>query len=134
MNITERISGLLSQIECMNAANAEELEALRIKYLSKKGEIASLFSEFRNVPNEQKKELGAQLNALKDKATERMNALREQFEQATQLQDKPDLTRTPDPIALGTRHPLSLVREEIIDIFSRIGFVVADGQIGRAHV
>ena len=127
MNITERISGLLSQIECMSAANAEELEALRIKYLSKKGEIASLFSEFRNVPNEQKKELGAQLNALKDKATERMNALREQFEQATQLQDKPDLTRTPDPIALGTRHPLSLVREEIIDIFSRIGFVVADG-------
>ena len=127
MNITERISGLLSQIECMSAANAEELEALRIKYLSKKGEIASLFSEFRDVPNEQKKELGAQLNALKDKATERMNALREQFEQATQLQDKPDLTRTPDPIALGTRHPLSLVREEIIDVFSRIGFVVADG-------
>ena len=64
MNITERISGLLSQIECMSAANAEELEALRIKYLSKKGEIASLFSEFRDVPNEQKKELGAQLNAL----------------------------------------------------------------------
>ncbi len=127
MNITERISGLLSQIECMSAANAEELEALRIKYLSKKGEIASLFSEFRDVPNEQKKELGAQLNALKDKATERMNALREQFEQATQLQDKPDLTRTPDPIALGTRHPLSLVREEIIDVFARIGFVVADG-------
>ena len=116
MNITERISGLLSQIECMSAANA-----------SKKGEIASLFSEFRDVPNEQKKELGAQLNALKDKATERMNALREQFEQAAQLQDKPDLTRTPDPIALGTRHPLSLVREEIIDVFSRIGFVVADG-------
>ena len=80
MTISERISGLLSQIECMNAANADELEALRIKYLSKKGEIASLFSEFRNVPNEQKKELGAQLNALKDKATERMNALREQFE------------------------------------------------------
>ncbi|MBQ7531495.1 MAG: phenylalanine--tRNA ligase subunit alpha [Paludibacteraceae bacterium] len=125
--MSERISGLLSQVESMNAANAEELEALRIKYLSKKGEIASLFTEFRNVPNEQKKELGAQLNTLKDKATERLNELREQFEQAAQVLDKPDLTRTPDPIALGTRHPLSLVREEIIDIFSRIGFVVADG-------
>ncbi len=127
MTISERISGLLSQVELMGANNAEELEALRIKYLSKKGEIAALFGEFRNVPKEQKQELGAQLNALKDKATEKMNCLKEQFEQATQLQDKPDLTRTPDPIALGTRHPLSLVREEIIEIFSRIGFVVADG-------
>ena len=127
MTINERISGLLSQVESMNAANAEELEALRIKFLSKKGEIASLFTEFRNVPNEQKKELGAQLNTLKDRATERLNELREQFEQAAQVLDKPDLTRTPDPILLGTRHPLSLVREEIIDIFSRIGFVVADG-------
>ncbi|MBO4578513.1 MAG: phenylalanine--tRNA ligase subunit alpha [Paludibacteraceae bacterium] len=125
--MNERISGLLSQVESMNAANAEELEALRIKFLSKKGEIASLFTEFRNVPNEQKKELGAQLNTLKDRATERLNELREQFEQAAQVLDKPDLTRTPDPILLGTRHPLSLVREEIIDIFSRIGFVVADG-------
>ena len=127
MTINERISGLLSQVESMNAANVEELEALRIKFLSKKGEIASLFTEFRNVPNEQKKELGAQLNTLKDRATERLNELREQFEQAAQVLDKPDLTRTPDPILLGTRHPLSLVREEIIDIFSRIGFVVADG-------
>ena len=127
MSISERISGILSQVESMSASNAEELEALRIKYLSKKGEIASLFSEFRDVPNEQKKELGVQLNALKDKASERINHLREQFEEAAQLQDKPDLTRTPDPIVLGTRHPLSLVREEIIDVFARIGFVVADG-------
>ena len=127
MTISERINGLLSQVENMSAANAEELEALRIKYLSKKGEIAALFSEFRNVPNEQKKELGAQLNCLKDKATEQLNLLREQFTEAAQIQDRPDLTRTPDPIALGTRHPLSLVREEIIDVFSRIGFVVADG-------
>ena len=83
MTISERISGLLSQVESLNASNAEELEALRIKYLSKKGEIAALFNEFRNVPNEQKKELGAQLNALKDKANERLSLLREQFEQAT---------------------------------------------------
>ena len=127
MTINERIAGLLSQIETMSANSAEELEALRIKYLSKKGEITELFSEFRTVPNEQKKELGLQLNALKDKAAERMAQLREQFEQAAAVQERPDLTRTPDPIALGTRHPLSLVREEIIDIFSRIGFVVADG-------
>lgn len=127
MNINEQISNLLSQVEQMTASNAEELEALRIKYLSKKGEITALFSEFRNVPAEQKKELGLQLNALKDRATEQLNALREQFAEATSLQERPDLTRTPDPIQLGTRHPLSLVKEEIIDIFSRIGFVVADG-------
>ncbi len=127
MTINEKITGLLSQIETMSANSAEELEALRIKYLSKKGEITELFSEFRNVPAEQKKELGLRLNALKDQAAAKMAELKEQFEQATAVQERPDLTRTPDPIALGTRHPLSLVREEIIDIFSRIGFVVADG-------
>lgn len=127
MSISERIASMLEQVNSMSATSAEELEALRIKYLSKKGEITELFSEFRNVPAEQKKELGQQLNELKNRATEQLNALKEQFAAAAEEADKPDLTRTPDPIALGTRHPLSLTREEIIDIFGRIGFVVADG-------
>lgn len=123
----ERIQSLLEQVGNMKAANAEELEALRIKYLSKKGEITELFNEFREVPKEEKKELGQALNLLRRQAEARINEMREQFETARVQQDKLDLTRTPDPIEFGTRHPLSLVREEIIDIFSRIGFTVAEG-------
>ncbi len=127
MAMKERIQNLLEQVADMKAANADELEALRIKYLSKKGEITELFNEFREVPKEEKKELGQALNALRGQAEARINELREQFDALRAEQDKQDLTRTPDPIELGTRHPLSLVREEIIDIFSRIGFTVADG-------
>ncbi len=127
MAMKERIQGLLSQVADMKAANADELEALRIKYLSKKGEITELFNEFREVPKEEKKELGQALNALRQQAEARIAEMREQLDAVRAEQDKQDLTRTPDPIELGTRHPLSLVREEIIDIFSRIGFTVADG-------
>ncbi len=127
MSMKERIQSLLEQVNDMKAANAEELEALRIKYLSKKGEITELFNEFREVPKEEKKELGQALNQLRQQAEARINEMREQFNAVRAQQDKLDLTRTPDPIELGTRHPLSLVREEIVDIFSRIGFTVAEG-------
>lgn len=112
----------------MKAANAEEVEALRIKFLSKKGAITELFNEFREVPKEEKKELGQALNQLRQAAEVRINEMREKASASgMQLADKQDLTRTPDTIELGTRHPLSLVREEIVDIFSRIGFTVAEG-------
>lgn len=127
MSMKERIQSLLEQVGDMKAANAEELETLRIKYLSKKGEITELFNEFREVPKEEKKELGQALNQLRRQAEARINEMREQFNAVRAQQDKLDLTRTPDPIELGTRHPLSLVREEIVDIFSRIGFTVAEG-------
>ena len=127
MALKENIQSLLAQVGDLKANNAEELEALRIKYLSKKGEITALFNEFRNVPNDQKRELGQLLNQLRQETESRINELREQFEEKAAEADKLDLTRTPDPIALGTRHPLSLVREEIEDIFSRIGFTIAQG-------
>ena len=127
MSMKERIQSLLEQVGDMKAANAEELETLRIKYLSKKGEITELFNEFREVPKEEKKELGQALNQLRQQAEARINEMREQFDAVRAQQDKLDLTRTPDPIELGTRHPLSLVREEIVDIFSRIGFTVEEG-------
>ncbi len=114
----------------MQANSAEELEALRIKYISKKGEITELFNEFRTVPKEEKASIGQPLNQLRQLAEARINELREQLEaHSTQRdgQNALDLTRTPDPIELGTRHPLSLVREQIIDIFSRVGFTVAEG-------
>ena len=126
--LKDSIQNLLGQVREMNAANAEELEALRIKYLSKKGEITTLFNEFRMVPAEQKRELGQLLNQLRQETEGRINELREKLAESQEANaEKLDLTRTPDPIALGTRHPLSLVREEIIDIFSRIGFTVAEG-------
>ena len=129
MALKERVQDLLAQVSDMKAANAEELEALRIKYLSKKGEITALFTEFRTVPNEEKRELGQLLNQLRQQAEGRINEMREQIANSQELLAKSqlDLTRTPDPIDLGTRHPLSLVREEIVDIFSRIGFTVAEG-------
>ena len=127
MSMKERIQSLLEQVGDMKAANAEELETLRIKYLGKKGEITELFNEFREVPKEEKKEFGQALNQLRQQAEARINEMREQFDAVRAQQDKLDLTRTPDPIELGTRHPLSLVREEIVDIFSRIGFTVAEG-------
>ena len=128
MILKDKIADLLRQVEEMKAANAEEVEALRIKFLSKKGAITELFNEFREVPKEEKKELGQALNQLRQAAEVRINEMREKASAAgMQLADKQDLTRTPDTIELGTRHPLSLVREEIVDIFSRIGFTVAEG-------
>ena len=116
--LKDKISDLLKQVEEMKAANAEEVEALRIKYLSKKGAITELFNEFREVPKEEKKELGQALNRLRQAAEVRINEMREKVSSAgAQMMDKQDLTRTPDTIELGTRHPLSLVREEIVDIF-----------------
>ena len=128
MILKDKIADLLRQVEEMKAANADEVEALRIKFLSKKGAITELFNEFREVPKEEKKELGQALNQLRQAAEVRINEMREKASAAgMELADKQDLTRTPDTIELGTRHPLSLVREEIVDIFSRIGFTVAEG-------
>ena len=125
--MTEKIQALKEQIEAMTATNAAELEALRIKYLSKKGEITALFSDFRNVPNEQKREIGQKLNELKTLATDKINALKQAFEDSAMENVDIDLTRTAAPQEIGTRHPISLVRKEIIDIFSRLGFTIAEG-------
>lgn len=124
----DKINELKAEINSLKASSPQEVEQLRIKYLSKKGSVTGLFSEFRNVSPEQKKELGQKLNELKTLATERINALREE---ASATDDNTsaaiDLTRTATPLQLGTRHPLSLVRNEMIDIFSRMGFTIAEG-------
>ena len=123
----QKIEQLHEVVNSWNANSAEELEAIRIKYLSKKGEISELFNQFREVPNDQKREIGQLLNQLRDTAQNRLNELKATLEAQRQEADKLDLTRTAEPIALGTRHPLSLVKNEIIEIFSRIGFTVAEG-------
>lgn len=125
--ILDKIEKLLEEVKGLTASNAEEIEAMRLKYLSKKGEINALMADFRNVPAEQKKEVGIKINELKQTALERINSLREQFETAEAQDDDLDLTRTAYPIELGTRHPLTNVKNEIINIFSRMGFTLADG-------
>lgn len=123
----EKIAQIAKDINALVAANKDEAEALRIKYLSKKGEITALFNEFRNVPNEDKKEIGQLLNCLRNQAQEKINELKSKFSATASNETEADLTRTSDPILLGSRHPLSIVRSQIIDIFSRIGFTVAEG-------
>lgn len=123
----EKINDLKTRIEELQATDAAQVEALRIQYLSKKGEISLLFNDFRTVPAEQKKEIGQKLNELKNLATDKINYLRDALESTDAVDDMLDLTRSASPIALGTRHPLSLVRQEIIDIFSRLGFTIAEG-------
>ncbi len=126
--ILDKINELLKEVETLSAQNAEEVEQLRLKYLSKKGEITALMNDFRNVAAEQKKEVGMKINQLKQMALERINQLRDDCQQSSGADEQqPDLTRTPYPIRLGTRHPLTIVTNEIIDIFSRMGFVLADG-------
>ena len=122
----EKINSLIAEVDSLVANNADEIEALRIKYLSKKGAITALMADFRNVPAEQKKEIGVKINEIKNKATEKLNALRASFE-TTDTDCGIDITRTAYPVALGTRHPLTIVKNEIIDIFSRLGFSLAEG-------
>ena len=123
----EKIEQLISEINGLKAQTAEELEALRLRYLSKKGAINDLMADFRNVPNEQKREIGQKLNELKNLAQDKINSLKEAFDAQKAVAEKPDLTRTAYPVELGTRHPLNIVKNEIIEIFSRLGFVLADG-------
>ena len=123
----EKIEQLIAEINNLKVQSADELEALRLKYLSKKGAINDLMADFRNVPNEQKREIGQKLNELKNLAQDKINSLKEAFEAKKAVDEKPDLTRTAYPAPLGTRHPLNIVKNEIIEIFSRLGFVLADG-------
>ncbi len=123
----DKINQLKAEIEALEAKTPQDVEALRIKYLSKKGAVSELMADFRNVPAEQKRELGQKLNELKNLATDRLNALREALETADNTAADIGLSRTAAPMPLGTRHPLSLVRNEIVSIFSRLGFTIAEG-------
>ncbi len=123
----EKIEALLLEIDQLAVSGSEELETLRVKYLSKKGIIPSLMDEFRTIPAEQKREVGVKINELKQKATDKIKLLKDQFESTDTGNNDIDLTRTSYPVALGTRHPISIVKEEINDIFKRLGFSIAEG-------
>lgn len=123
----EKIEELLKEVNNLKASNAEEIEQLRLKYLSKKGEITALMADFRNVAADQKKVVGMKINELKQAAMQKINELKEQNAEAEESTDDIDLTRSAYPIALGTRHPLTIVKNQIIDIFQRMGFTLAEG-------
>jgi len=124
----EKIKDHIKEVELFSADTKEAIEAFRIKYLGKKGLLNEFFAAFKEVPNEQKKEFGQTINTLKQAATEKVNTLKESLESKTvETGVYGDLTRPGEPIELGARHPISIVKNQIIDIFSRIGFNVSEG-------
>ena len=125
--LLDKIEDLLKEVSTLTAQNAGDVEQLRLKYLSKKGEISALMGEFRNVAADQKKAVGMKINELKQLAQNRINELKDQLETCEAQSDDIDLTRTAYPFSLGTRHPLTLVKNEIIDIFARMGFTLYQG-------
>jgi len=123
----DRIQALKEEINRISASGKEETEALRIRYLSKKGLVSQLFDEFKDVPSDQKRAVGAAINELKDFALEKINNLKASFDKVETGAKGLDLTLPGDPMKPGSRHPLSIVRNEIVEIFSRLGFVVSEG-------
>lgn len=124
----EKVDEIGAKVESFNATSYEELEQFRVAMLGKKGEITELLNELRNVPVEEKKAFGQKINVLKQAAQDKIIALKEQLD-ATLITNAEELdkSRSGEEVLLGARHPLSLVRKEILDIFKRIGYVVADG-------
>ncbi len=126
--LKEKIEQLKEEISSYKQNSAEEIEKFRLKFLSKKGEISELFDQFRTISAEEKKELGQMLNQLKQTATEKYNTLKDNMAAAKENSKKEDdLTRPSYDLDLGSRHPISLIRNEIISIFGKIGFSVAEG-------
>ena len=124
----EKIEQLLSEIEQLAAKREQEIEEIRIKLLGKKGTITQLFDEFRNVLPEQKRELGQVLNTLKVAAVNKIEQLREMLDESMESENPGfDLTKPGDALDLGSRHPISITRREILSIFSKYGYEVAEG-------
>lgn len=123
----DRINKIKDEIDSIVIKSTEELENFRIKFLSKKGSISQLFEDFKQVSSDQKKTVGQQVNILKQYTTNLYESYKTQFSSIVSSENKTDLSLTPEPIKLGSRHPISLIRKEIYEIFSRIGFTVAEG-------
>jgi phenylalanyl-tRNA synthetase alpha chain len=125
----DKIARLSEEVNASSVNTLEEVETLRIKWLGKKGEITELFEAFKTVPPDQKKEFGQQLNVLKTSALNKINTWKEEFESKVSDTDIPDLSLPGFPsIQNGSRHPLSIVKNQIIGIFSRLGFTISEGR------
>jgi len=122
-----RIEELRKEIIEVEINSLEEVEKFKIKYLGRKGLLQDLFEDFKNVPNELKKEVGKKLNELKTEITQIIEKYTEEYSNTITNKSSIDLTSTPEPIAIGSRHPIALVKNEICDIFHRLGFTISDG-------
>jgi phenylalanyl-tRNA synthetase alpha chain len=128
MKMIDKIKDYIGEANAFSTDNAAELEAFRIKFLGKKGVLNDFFAEFKNVPNDQKKEFGQVINALKTAAEEKVKAIVEALESKQEVKGMfGDLTRAAEPVIIGSRHPISIVKNQIIDIFANIGFNVSEG-------
>ena len=123
----DKINSLLKEVDSANIQNLNDLEQFRLKYLSKKGLLSVLFEDFKNVPSADKKEIGQKLNVLKQNALDKFNTLRTSLSLLDESDSNSDLSKPSTPFDLGSRHPISIVRNELIDIFKRIGFIVSEG-------
>ncbi len=128
MEMIDKIKEHIEEAKAFNDKNKESLEKFRVKYLGSKGLVRELFNEFRNIPNDQKKDFGQVMNTLKSVAEERVKAIQEELESKEEVKGFfGDLTRSPEPVIIGSRHPISIVKNQIIDIFANIGFNVSEG-------
>lgn len=123
----DQVERLLSEVDAFESGDPDEIEQFRIRMIGKKGKVTQLFALFKEVPNEQKKEFGKKLNELKTKSTQKVADLKDASKPAAESKSNLDISRPAEDLTLGSRHPISIVRNEIIDIFSRIGFSVSDG-------
>lgn len=123
----ERLNELLKEVESFSAQKPEQVEEFRIKILGSKGILKDLFADFKNVPNEQKKEIGQLINEVKEQAQLKIDEFKVLLENTNAIDNNIDLTKPEFPYTVGSRHPISLVKNEIVEIFSRIGFTVSEG-------
>lgn len=126
-NYFEKAKENLLQIDSFSPKNYDELEQFRIQHLGTKGLLKDLFAAIKDIPAEQKKEYGQLINEIKQKAEEKFQSFKEQFESSTDSDEKMDLTLPGEYVPLGTRHPISIIRNRIIEIFSHIGFTISEG-------
>ncbi|MBS7232733.1 phenylalanine--tRNA ligase subunit alpha [Flavobacterium psychroterrae] len=124
----DKIKQHIEEAKAFNDKNKESLEQFRVKYLGSKGLLKELFTEFKNIPNDQKKDFGQVINTLKAVAEEKVRVIQEELESKEEIKGMfGDLTRAAEPVIIGSRHPISIVKNQIIDIFANIGFNVSEG-------
>lgn len=123
----ELIEKIKTEVDSFTINSKEQLEAFRIEFLGSKGKMKTLFGQLKSVPNEEKKSMGQLINQFRNEVQSFYDATKEKLEEKSESENKIDLTRTSDGLTIGSRHPLSLVRSEIIEIFNRIGFTVSEG-------
>ena len=128
MDAFKTAKDILKEIEQASVKAGDSLEQFRIRFLGSKNIVKDIMAEMKNIPDEKRKEFGQLVNTLKQKAVEKYNQFKEQLQSSSsQTSEAIDLTKPGDPIPLGSRHPVSIVRKKMIDIFSRIGFTIAEG-------